>query len=175
MQPQTTIKTLLTATLALFIISCNSAKKDKETKDKPADTAVSITPTPPVDTAPAAPKTEVANQQKCFSNEGLKYETVITINYTSATAVAGSVTSQEMGSYKKDMAKFTGTADGSKLNITFEGKKPVVGDASEWTSKPWTIDNKTGKEKLHIVFNAKNFETNKWADTDYEFDLVNCK
>jgi hypothetical protein len=175
MQPQTTIRTLIAATLALLIISCNSAKKDKDAKDKPADTAAVITPTPSVDTPPTSPKTEVANQQKCFGNEGLKYETVITLNYSSASEVAGTVTSQEMGSNKKEIAKFTGTADGGKLNITFEGKKPIVGDASEWTNKPWTIDNKSGKEKLLIVFNAKNFETNKWADTDYEFDLVNCK
>lgn len=181
---QTPIKTLITATLALFIISCNSAKKDKEATDKPAaDTAVATTAPPPTDDTAVAPAAAVA--KKCFSNDGLKYTTTVTINFE-GSKVSGTVTSEDMGSGKKETDTFDGIAKGDKLTVKFKGKAPVVGDASEWTTKPWTITQGTSAsatslatasspEKLVIVFNAKNYETNKWGETGYEFALSNCK
>ncbi len=174
MQTPSNLKTFLTASLALFIIACNNSKKEKDSTDKPADTAVATTPTtpPPADNPPdTAMQTAV---QKCYSNEGLKYATVITINFSAGADVTGSVVSKELETDKKEAAKFTGTVAGDKLTVNFVGKPPVMGAASAWTDKPWTI-TKSGKEKLTIVFNAKNYDTNKWADTDYEFELSGCK
>ncbi|MEO7984519.1 MAG: hypothetical protein ABI688_10595 [Bacteroidota bacterium] len=170
MQTSTNLKTLLTASLVLLIISCNNSNKDKDAKDKPADTAIT--------TVPASSPPDIAVQtaaQKCYGNDGLKYATLITINYTVGAELNGKVSSEELGTGKKQVAKFTGTKEGEKLTIKFVGTPPSVGDASEWTQKTWTIDTKSGKEKLRLVFNAKNSETNKWAETDYEFALTDCK
>jgi hypothetical protein len=176
MQTKQIIKAVFTTTIAFVIISCNSAKKDKEATNNPgADTAAATTPPPPPPTIDTTAAPAVAVVKKCFSNDGLKYNTVITVNYISTSEVDGSVTSQEMGSDKKEVVKFTGKVSGDKLTIKFDGKPPVIGDASEWTNNPWSIDNKVGKEKLHIIFNAKNYETNKWGDTSYEFALSDCK
>lgn len=174
MQTPSNLKTFLTASLALCIIACNNSKKEKDSTDKPADTAVVATPAtpPPVDTPPdTAMQTAV---QKCYSNDGLKYSTVITINYSAGADVTGSVVNKDLETDKKEAAKFTGTVAGDKLTVKFAGTPPVMGTASQWTDKPWTI-NKSGKEKIVIVFNAKNYDTNKWADTDYEFELSSCK
>ena len=63
--------------------------------------------------------------------------------------------------------------------VKFTGTAPVVGSASEWTDKPWTIGQLEGKRQsmdvLHIIFNAKNYNTNKWEDSDYQFAQVECK
>jgi|CXWL01.1.fsa_nt_gi hypothetical protein len=173
MQTKSNFKSLLNASLVLFIIACNSSsQKDTDSKDKLADTTVVNAPVPAQD----LPNVETQTiKQKCYTNEGLKYKVVITINYISATEVTGSVVSQELESDKKGVAKFTGIIDGDKLTVQFRETAPVVGAASEWTTKPWIIDNTSGKEKIRIVFNSKNYETNKWSDTGYELELAGCK
>ncbi len=173
MQASSNLKTFLTASLALCIIACNNSKKEKAPKDQPADTAVATTPPPPVDNIPEDTAVQTA-VQKCYSNDGLKYSTVITINFSAGADVTGSIANKDYETDKKETIKFTGILIGNKLTVKFGGNPPAMGAASAWTDKPWTI-NKSGKEKLVIVFNAKNYETNKWADTDYEFDLVDCK
>ena len=174
MQTQSIFKTFITSSLALFIISCNSSDKKNKTSDKPKDTAVADVqpPPPPAENPPGVEI--IPATKKCFSNDGMKYSVAITINMWEKEA-SGNVTSEELGSGQKTTATFTATVSGDALTVTFKGTPPVVGDASEWTTKPWTIKNKAGKEKLHIVFNAKNYETNKWADADYEFETVACK
>ncbi|MCY7311051.1 MAG: hypothetical protein LH619_09750 [Chitinophagaceae bacterium] len=172
MQSPSNLKTFLTASLALCIISCNNSKKEKDEKEKPADTTVATTTPPPADNPPDTAMQSA--EQKCYRNDGLKYSTVITINYSAGADVTGSIVNQDLETDKKEAAKFTGTVTGDKLTVKFVGKPPVMGAASEWTDKPWTI-NKSGKEKLIIVFNAKNYDTNKWAHTDYEFELSGCK
>ena len=169
MQSPANLKTFLTACFALCIIACNNSKKEKDEKEKPVDTTVAtITTTNPPDTAMQTA------EQKCYSNDGLQSSTLITINYSTGANVTGSVMNKDLETNKKEVAKFTGIISGDKLTVTFAGKAPVMGAASEWTDKPWTI-KKSGKEKLVIVFNAKNYDTNKWADTDYQFVLVDCK
>ncbi len=165
------LKTLLTASFALCIIACNNSKKEKDSTDKPVDTAVASTP-PPADNPPDTAMQTA--EQKCYSNDGLQSSTLITINYSAGSAVTGNIVNKDLATDKKEVAKFTGTLNGDKLTVTFAGKTPVMGAASEWTDKPWTI-KKSGKEKLVIVFKAKNYDTNKWADTDYEFELSGCK
>ncbi|MDZ4806772.1 MAG: hypothetical protein SGI96_00720 [Bacteroidota bacterium] len=166
------IKTILTAGLAFIIIACNNSKKEKDKKENQTDTTVATTTPPPAEKPPDTAMQTA--EQKCYRNDGLKYSTVITINYSAATDVTGSIVNKDLESDKKEAAKFTGTVTGDKLTVKFVGKPPVMGAASEWTVKPWTI-NKSGKEKLIIVFNAKNYDTNKWAHTDYEFELSGCK
>ena len=174
MQRTSIFKTFITASLALCIIACNSSDKKGKKTDKLKDTAVAevTPPAPPVENPPGVEMT--AATQKCFANDGLKYKTVVTITI-SETNVVGTVTSEEMGSGQKQTTAFEGTLSGDAITVKFKGTPPVVGDASEWTSKSWTIKNKSGKEKLHILFNAKSYETNKWAETDYEFEAVACK
>jgi len=174
MQSPSNLKTLLTASFALCIIACSNSKKDKDPTDKPADTAATTTNTPPpVDNIPADTAMQTA-VQKCYSNDGLKYSTVITINYSAGADVTGSIVNKDLETDKKEATKFTGTVAGDKLTVKFAGTPPIMGAASQWTDKPWTI-SKSGKEKIVIVFNAKNYYTNKWGDTNYEFELSDCK
>ena len=170
MQISLNIKTLLIASLALFVMACNSnssKEKDKAVND------TSIAPPPQPTTPPSNVDIKPA-EKKCFSSDGLKYSTVISLNITGDN-VTGNVTSEELGSGKKESTEFEGIFANDKFAIKFKGTPPVAGDASEWTNKPWTMEQGKGKEKLHIIFNAKNYETNKWSDTDYEFALVDCK
>lgn len=168
-----TIKTILAASLAFCIIACNnSAKKDK--KEKQADTVIAETPpAPPPSTNP--PGVEMKEpEKKCFTSDGLKYKT--TINLTMGeTDCIGTVTSEELESGKKESADFTGVISGEGMIIKFKGEPPVVGAASEWTNNAWTIKKKGSKETLYIIFNAKNYETNKWEDMDYQFEQTACK
>jgi glucokinase len=89
--------------------------------------------------------------------------------------VAGIVKSEEYDSGKKRSTAFLGTRNGNELTVSFKkGDPPVIGDASEWTNKPWTLKKDGAKEILHIIFKAKNFDTNKWEETDYQFVMVDC-
>ena len=129
---------------------------------------------------PPPPNPEIPSGAKiCFANEGLKYKTVITIIFGIKNEVSGTVTSEEPGSGKKETTAFEGTSDGETFKVKFKGTAPVVGSASEWTDKPWKIEQLPQKGEwtriLHIVFNAKNYDTNKWEDTDYGFKEGPCK
>ncbi|MBC7873050.1 MAG: hypothetical protein H7Y01_03580 [Ferruginibacter sp.] len=174
MQHLTKTRFFLIAAISLLIIACKDASKEEKTpKDTPPGTTMVDATTPPPAGNP--PGVEMKNVRKCFANDGLQYNTIITLNYASASEVTGSFVSEELESNKKEAVKFTGTIDGNQLTVQFRGAQPVVGAASEWTTKPWTIETGTGKEKLTIVFNAKNSETNTWKETGYEFEMVDCK
>lgn len=170
----TTFKTILIATTTLAIISCNNDSQTKsEIKEVKQEEVRSNTPHPPPKTEP--PKVEMKEAKKmCFANEGLKYKTTVEFNM-GETDFIGTVTSEEMDSGKKETAGFTGVKSGEGLIVKFKGTPPVVGSASEWTDHVWTIKKKGTIESLYIIFNAKNFETNKWQDTDYEFEQTDCK
>jgi hypothetical protein len=149
------------------LLACNSNSSKEKTADKKQTD--SMAPLPP-------PRAEVSPEvKKCYSNDGLKYNTVITIVFGDKNNVTGNVTSEELETGKKETIAFEGISLGDKLAIKFKGTAPVIGDASEWTDKPWTIKKAGGKETLVIVFNAKNYDTNKWEDTDYQFAQVDCK
>lgn len=177
MQISSTFKTIFAAGIALLIISCNNDSKKKvkvqevtlqDIKQEERD----VEPPPP-------PKAETSSEvKKCFANDGLKYKTVVTLIFTKKNGedmVSGNVTSEELESGKTEKGTIEGTTNGEKLLMNFVGPIPTVGDASDWTSKPWTLKKEGTKETLLIVFKAKNYETNKWADTDYQFVQVNCK
>ena len=178
-------KTILAAGICLFIISCNNSKKDKKEVQELKLTDIKqeeekIEPPPPPPPKEAPPKVEMKEAQKnCYANDGLKYATVVTIySAEGENAVLGNVTSEDLESGKKETAEFTGTMDGDKITVKFKGNAPVVGAASEWTNNPWKIVKKEGKgntESLSIIFNAKNYDTNKWKDTEHLFALVDCK
>ena len=111
------------------------------------------------------------NSQKCFSSIGLKYTTIIKINFITSEIVKGFVQDIDGGSgLTIDSVEFTGAKNDNKINVNFKGKKPIVGDNSEWTNSPWTIN---GKGILNIKFLAKNYDTNKWGNFNYEF--LPCK
>src|SRR6185295_6160623 len=122
------------------------------------------------------PRMEIkGGKTKCFVNEGLKYKTTVTLGFND-NEVLGIVSSEEIESGKKRSTGFKGTRKSNEFTVEFiERKPPVIGDASEWTNKPWTLKTESAKETLHIIFNAKNYDTNKWEDTDYQFDQVDCK
>ncbi len=170
MQIFSSTKSFLTAGLLLLLLACNSnASKEKTADKKQTDT---VAPPPP-------PKVEISTEvKKCYANDGLKYKTVITLLFykkNEEDIVSGNVTSEELGSGKTERGVFEGTINADKFMIKFVGNPPTVGDASEWTDKPWTIKKAGGKETLHVIFNAKNYDTNKWEDSDYQFVLVDCK
>jgi hypothetical protein len=170
----TALKLKIVFIASLFLLlACNSNSKEKTADKKQTDTT---TPALPISPSPNV-EIKVANK-KCFSNDGLKYKTVVTLLFghkEGKEIVSGNVTSGEIDSGKPEKGVFEGTIDGDKLMIKFIGNPPIVGDASEWTDKPWTLKKVGGKETLHIIFNAKNYDTNKWKDTDYQFELVDCK
>ncbi len=149
---------------ALFV-SCAQGKKGK--KEEPKQSEEISTHADSSGVSPDLSADAVA--EKCFENIGLKYNVRISIFFNSATTVSGSVTSTESAGNSEEKSEFTGTRNGDELTIKFTGKPPVVGDASEWTDKPWHL--KTGNSSLSIIFSAKNYETNKWAETEYTFEL----
>lgn len=108
-------------------------------------------------------------KQKCFEDNGLKYRTVITINFLTTTRVNGVVTSTEYDSDVKEETDFTGTINGKMLNIKFNGKPPIIGAATQWMSKPWLIKKNSKKEVLCIIFYSKNYDTKRWSNITYEF------
>jgi len=163
---------LLLAGFISFTGCDNSVKKDKAVKET-MDAATTDTPPQPPVTNPPGVEMKVA-PKKCYTNEGLKYKIVVVINF-GETDVVGNITSEETSSGEIHTTAFEGKLSGKTITAVFKGTPPPAGDASEWTTKPWTIENKQGKEILHIVFNAKNYETNKWADMDYEFTATDCK
>lgn len=112
-------------------------------------------------------------KQKCFENDGLKYKTVVTINFLSASPitgmVAGTVTSREYDAETTAKTDFTGTISNHTLKIKFKGTSPATGNATEWTNKPWILKKNKGVENLYIIFHSKNYDTKKWSNTTAEF------
>lgn len=110
---------------------------------------------------------------KCFSNDGLKYRTSIKFKIGADNQISGTVVSDEYEDTPLEQASFTGSKIGNTFKVKFNGTPPMVGEASEWTDKLWTIKKVNGVETLVIIFNAKNSKTNKWANTSYEFAPCN--
>ncbi len=108
------------------------------------------------------------NIQKCFYSDGLKYRTVINITFLSPIKVKGFVEDYD-GDKMSDKVEFTGTKNRNRLNVQFNGSKPIVGANSEWTDEPWIINKINGNDVLNINFLAKNYDTNKWENSNYEF------
>jgi hypothetical protein len=112
-------------------------------------------------------------KNKCFSNDGLKYRTSVKFKISADNKISGTVVSDEYEDTPIEQASFTGTKIGNTFKVKFNGKPPVVGAASEWTNKLWTIRKINSVETLVIIFNAKNYDTNKWSNTNYEFAPCN--
>lgn len=180
MQISSKFKTILAASLALLIIACNNDKPKRVNVQevtlqdiKQEESAPEPPPPPPPLLPPKIDSEETV--QKCFKNEGLKYTTTINM-FIGDKHILGQVVAEEIGGNNTTIIEnFDGTIAGKTLNIKFKHKSPIIGTASEWTDKPWTIKKEGGKETLLIVFNAKNYDTNKWEDTNYQFALVDCK
>jgi hypothetical protein len=204
-QISSVFKTIIAAGIALLIISCSSNSKKKvkvqevtlqDIKQDEKNVEPPPPPPPPpkdsfqpimeikggkkADTEilpPPPPNYEkLPMETKCYTINGLKNKVIVTIRFVGNKYINGWVTSEELQSNMKGGAAFIGTFEGDKLMAKFVANDPpLVGAASEWTDKPWTLKKKGGKETLQIIFNAKNYDTNKWEDTDYQFVLVDCK
>ncbi len=166
---------LFVTMFSLLLLSCNDSKKKITIKEVSQDTPTSShTPPPP---PPAPPEKsglpEIPAEKNCFTSSGLKYETKITL-YLADTLVLGNIISEEYGAGKKESADFTGTIHNEVVKIKFKGNPPVIGDASEWTDKPWKLIKANGSKKLLIPFKAKNYENNKWEEMEYEFNKTDC-
>lgn len=178
MQISSAFKTIFIAAVAQIILSCNNdkVKVQEVTLTDIKQEEKHVEPPPPPPPPPKIPD----GAKKCYASDGLTYKTFITLVFDGLkNEVSGNVTSEELETGKKETTQFEGTSDGVKFTIKFKGNPPVVGAASEWTDKPWTIEQLPAKgeftEKLHIIFNAKNYDTNKWENTDYQFNQVACK
>ena len=112
---------------------------------------------------------QAQKKTQCFESDGLKYQVTIQLRYLPGNRVTGTVSSKTYDDLSEESAGFTGTLRGNRLYISFKGKRPVVGDGSEWRDKPWQLRRKDGKEVLAIVFYSKSYETGKWSNTPYEF------
>ena len=185
MQTLSTFKRILIAVIALFILSCNNDSKkitaDEVKIETIRDTFTEPEPPPPPPPPPASnetfiPQLEIkAEETKCFANEGLKYKTTVTLGFNKSEA-SGFVTSEDLESGKKRSTGFKGSRNGNEFTVTFiDVEPPDMGVASEWTNQPWTIKKVDGKEILSIIFNAKNYDNNKWENLPYEFELTDCK
>ncbi|HEV7781877.1 MAG TPA: hypothetical protein VGO58_11470 [Chitinophagaceae bacterium] len=163
------LKKLAVAGLAFFIIACNNSSKKEKKEKNTADTAVVETPDPPL-VPPPGVKLENAIK-KCFTNDGLQYAVVITFRFSSDADVTGKIESRELETNKTTTGQFTGTFNRNQFTAQFTDTPPVIGNSSEWTSKPWTINEK----KISIPFRSKESGTGKWEETNYDFDLTGCK
>ena len=155
---------------ATILTSCNSGAKDGKEEAVKTDSLTQVVNdvTPAID--PSINANAPIPQPKCFENDGLKYRITINLNYISAVEFSGMITTDEYGKKLVDKQRFIGSVKGNDITVKFMNRKlPVVGDATEWTTKPWTIKNTLGAETLSIIFNAKNYDTNQWAETSYEF------
>lgn len=104
-----------------------------------------------------------------YCNNGLKYASkVVLINLTAST-VQGKFSTVEYNTEDTIIVDFNGARKGNNLYIKFNGTSPVVGDATEWTNRPWIIKG----NKLLIPFRAKNYTTNKWGVSFGEF--IKCE
>jgi hypothetical protein len=149
---------IILATTILFS-ACQSNSSSGKNTDNKQDTTVK---------QPFNSSAHTATQ-KCFTNQGLKFNATVTLNMDDRT-VTGNVSTEDEGSGQKTSTSFEGSRNKDTLIVRFKGTPPMVGDASEWTDKPWFISHANGKESLGIIFNAKNYQTSKWEMTTYTFD-----
>lgn len=110
---------------------------------------------------------------KCFCNNGLKYQVIVTLTSSANNKVFGTVSSTEYESDTSVLAHFEGTRSGDSITVRFNDEAPIVGAASEWTNKPWIIKSNKGEESLFIVFSGKDYEMNKWSN--YESEFLPCQ
>lgn len=116
-------------------------------------------------------KSQVISFEKQFYLGGLKFETTINLIVQADGKVSGTIKSNE---YENEddvqTVDFSGTLSDGSINIKFNGEPPLMGAASEWTDKPWRIVKKGDNDILVIIFDSKNYETNEWEETEYEFE-----
>jgi hypothetical protein len=157
----------------MILIGCNSGTADKKEDSIKTDSLTQTVSDVKKVTEPAIGAT--TPEPKCFQNDGQKYRTIINLFYFSPTDVSGTIAVDEYGKKLVDKQRFMGMVNGNEITVKFQLKPPVIGEASEWTTKPWTIKSTLGAETLSIIFNARNYETNQWAETTYEFKACTGK
>lgn len=155
--------------LLVTAAACKDKKKETTTSLKLVDIKQVPDSSPPPPPPPPAGSDKMETIEKCYINRGLKYETTVKIKIAEVDAT-GTVSSQEIGTDNITTTPFTATLNKDGINVTFRGTPPPVGDASEWTSKPWNIHPSGKTEVLEIIFNAKDYNTNQWKDTKFAFE-----
>lgn len=157
---------VLLSSTAIFFYACNN-KNDKAKVTDVNLRDVTNEPEPPL--PPHVLPVENKTVKKCFENDGLKYH--VSIEWEAkGKEINGKVISTELENDKSTEAIFSATIEEGDLVVAFKTPPSVVGDASLWTSKPWKLEKKGKQQKLLILFNAKNYKSQKWQEMEYTFE-----
>jgi len=109
-------------------------------------------------------------ESKCFLNESLQGENSVTFE-TNGNEISGTFAVENSGDSELSKTyEFTGTRAGNVLKVKFyEDELPNVAP-SVLKSLDWTLLKIDGEEVLRIKFHGKNYDTNKFADYDADFE-----
>ncbi len=179
MLTRSNIKTIVVLLVSFFFIACNNDKKkfkiQKVTLEDIKQEESKPEPPPPPPPKPDPQKVDITNAvQQCYVNEGLRFETTVTI-YIGTDKTVGIVAAEDLQSGELKKTGFEGIKRGDTIFAKFTGEPPPSGDHSEWLVTPWIMKKKNGMEVLVIAFNALDFKTNKWKTTNFDFDKIDCK
>jgi len=109
-------------------------------------------------------------ESKCFLNESLQGDNSITFE-VKGNKIAGTFAVENSGDSELSKSyEFTGTLVGNVLKVKFyKNELPNVAP-SVLKSLTWTLLKIGGEEVLRIKFHGKNYDTNKFADYDADFE-----
>lgn len=106
-------------------------------------------------------------EELCFKNAGLKDEQTVSLNINESRVTGTYKIMRDYSSDSVETFDFTGTRSGTTLKVKFKGSKlPSPG----MKSPTWKLVDDGEKQILRIKFNGKNYETNKFEDTEVEFE-----
>jgi hypothetical protein len=105
---------------------------------------------------------------KCFKSDWLQQSHTITYKVTGSVVSGGFTVEGDDGVEK--VYDFTGTVKGSVLTVKFKGGKLPDISPSEMKGLVWTLGMKGTEEILKIKVYGKNYETNKYATSDAEYE-----
>ena len=109
-------------------------------------------------------------ESKCFLNKSLQGDNSITFE-VKGNKIAGTFAVENSGDSELSKSyEFTGTLVGNVLKVKFyKNELPNVAP-SVLKSLTWTLLKIGGEEVLRIKFHGKNYDTNKFADYDADFE-----
>jgi len=109
-------------------------------------------------------------ESKCFKNEGLQGRSVVNFE-TEGAALTGTYSVEISGEPESSKTyEFKGNRKGKFLTVLFD--QDVLPDVAPSFIKSvnWTLEKKGDEEVLGITFYGKNYETNKYANYEAEFE-----
>ena len=109
-------------------------------------------------------------ESKCFQNQSLQGENSVSF-VTNGNKISGTFAVENSGDSELSKTyEFTGTRAGNVLKVKFyKNELPNVAP-SVLKSLTWTVLKISGEEVLRIKFHGKNYDTNKFADYDADFE-----